>query len=110
MTIITPEEIEEIQNYICENIEGKISTESIAKKYFVSRMALHFNFKRMTGITLGKYIRDKKFARAKEYLEKGKSCGWVSDVMGYSCYKTFLDAYKNYYGVIPSKHKKGAGT
>ena len=59
------------------------------------------NFKEVTGMTIHNYICKKKFEYARQLLNEGKSCGYVSDILGYSSQCGFRHSYEKYFGVNP---------
>ena len=81
--------------------------EEIAKEMFVSPSKLRNTFKAETGITLGGYIDDMVFFRAKKLLGSKKfSVGDISTKLGFCDQFYFSRRFKEKYGKTPSKYRK----
>ena len=93
--------------YISRNIKHKISIEAIASHLSLDKHYLCRLFKQATGITIQKYITERKMYIAKDILKKTQlSIEEVAYQMGYSGYSSFSQAYKRIFGVSPQKQRK----
>lgn len=104
---MTKKEIEEIKQYIAENIGEKISVDELAKKYYLAPMTLYGEFKRQTGETLGGYINNLKMSKAMEYLKSGISCSKTALLLGYDSYGNFNLTFTKAFGISPGKFVEG---
>jgi transcriptional regulator GlxA family with amidase domain len=94
------------QNYIEENLNGKISFEELASKLAVSRRNFDRRFIKATGNTPVEYLQRVKVEVAKKTLEKGrKSIFEVMDEVGYSDDKAFREVFKKIAGLSPLDYK-----
>jgi transcriptional regulator GlxA family with amidase domain len=79
--------IHEVQDYIIQNISGKILMEELGEKFAVSPRNLSRTFKSITGITIGEYIIKLRLEKAKTLRNNSnyttgqiaKECGFQSE-------------------------------
>ncbi len=91
--------------FINDNIDKKITTESICDKFYISKSQLYRIFTASTGTTINNYINIKKIVRAKELL-KSHTISETAIMSGFSDYSTFYRVFKKYYGCSPKQIKK----
>lgn len=85
------------------------SVPAIAEKVGIPPMKLERDIKRLTGMTPIKYINDYRLHCARELLLKGhKSVFEISHNLGFKSVSYFGKAYKEKYGVTPSKTASNA--
>ena len=102
----TDEEVKQLQEFIEENISEKLSIESLANKFGLSKRNLERRFKKATGNTPVEYIQRVKVEAAKRTLESSRKT--VNDVMygvGYADVKAFRTIFKKYTGISPIEYK-----
>ena len=93
-----------IMNYVDTNVFTIKSLVEISDKMQYNYCYLSSVFKNVTGKTLSDYYKAKRMAAARRLIEEDKLS--VSDVakrMNYSSIFAFSKAFKEYYGVSPSK-------
>ena len=96
----------EVQNYLENNYNNKITINELADKFNTGRRTFERRFKRATSNTIVEYIQRIKIEAAKYSLEKGRKT--VSEVMyevGYSDTKAFREVFKKFTGVSPIDYK-----
>lgn len=89
--------------YIEENLTKIRSLDEIAEHFFLSPSTLTHQFKTKMGISLMKFIRQKKLLLARSLLEKGEKPLEVAAKCGFAEYTTFYKAYTRFFGIAPSK-------
>ena len=89
--------------YIEENLTKIKTLDEIAEHFFLSPSTLTHQFKSQMGISLMKFIRQKKLLLARTMLEKGEKPLEVAAKCGFSEYTTFYKAYIRFFGIAPSK-------
>jgi transcriptional regulator GlxA family with amidase domain len=95
------------QNYIEENLSGKISFEELSSTLAISRRNFDRRFIKATGNTPVEYMQRVKVEAAKRILEKGrKSINEVMDKVGYTDDKAFRDVFKKITGLSPLNYKE----
>ena len=90
--------------YIEENLTQIQSLDQIAQHFYMSTSALTHQFRTRMGITLMRYIRQKRLLLARSLLEKGGKPLDVAAKCGFREYTTFYKAYLQFFGFPPSKN------
>lgn len=65
------EGVTKAMEYIHRHTRINLNTETVSEKIFVSKSKLRKDFKKETGVSIGKYIDDMVFFKAKRLLNKG---------------------------------------
>ena len=63
--------MEEILRYIAANLEGDLSVDALAARFYMSRYYLMHRFKEITGYTVHQYTVQKRLLRAGELIREG---------------------------------------
>lgn len=101
-------QIREIQYFIGENYETKISLASLAKQFSFSENYLCALFKRYTGQVLQEFIRNVRLGNACRLLEDGHSVQDVSAMVGFSDYSYFIKVFHRHIGQTPRSYLEKA--
>ena len=101
---MTTKEIEEIKQYISDNLGESFTIEKLAEKYGVTERVLNSQFKSYTGELIRSYIVNLKMQKAKEYLDSGISCKKVAPLIGYGSYDSYKKIFTRTFGVSPSQY------
>ena len=89
-----------IENRLFENLDPN----EIAHKMGVSRASLYRNFKNVTGKSIMGYVRHRRMEEARHLMRAGNlTLSHIAQLVGYEDLYTFSTAYKNIFGVAPSK-------
>ncbi|KEJ03519.1 AraC family transcriptional regulator [Clostridium botulinum A2B7 92] len=99
-------QIEEIINYIKENLQEDLSIDTLSSKFFINKYYLMHKFKSQTGYTLHKYIQQKRLAFSKSLIIKGHRITEIYLKCGFGDYSSFIRAFKKAYGVSPRDYYK----
>ena len=91
-----------VKDYLDAGQGMSLSLEDIAKQFGYSKYYLDRRFKEAFGISLIAYRNDKRMELAKELLTE-KSVSDVSETLGFSSIYVFSRAFKNHFGVAPTK-------
>ena len=94
-------------SFIDEHFTENIVVSDLAKKHFVSKSFLFTEFKKSFGISIHKYITQRRMIYAKRLLDEGKKPTDVYSLCGYSDYSTFYKAYTKRFGQSPKATKRG---
>ncbi len=92
--------------YIDAHYTEPLSLEEIARECFLSVSSICHLFREDFGISIKKYILQKRMNGARLALLAGGSCNEVSISFGFSTYSEFYRAYRQYYGCAPSETDK----
>lgn len=89
--------------YIDANFSKEINVDRLAKMMNVSTSALFGYFKKHLGISVYKYVLQKRMAHAHKLLSQGKQPTKIYLECGYNDYVTFYKAFVNRFGYSPSE-------
>lgn len=98
------QQVDEILDYINQNIYDSITIEELAKYFFLSESYLCRIFKSTTGTTIKKYITARRISIAKKLLAEGMNVTEVCDYCGFNDYSNFLKAFSKSVGISPKKY------
>ena len=106
METLSPGKLRPVSLQIMEILDAHyrepLSLEEIAGKCFLSVSSVSHIFKEDFGISIKKYILQKRMIGAQRALMAGMGSKEVSLAYGFAEYSAFYRAYKQYYGVAPS--------
>lgn len=107
-TNLTDEEmIINIKKMVDEDVLNNMTFTEISRKFNMNEFKLKQAFKKFFGISLMKYIRQKKMSKAYTMLSEAKySIKEVSEYCGYEYPQHFTIAFKKEFGVLPKELKK----
>ncbi len=89
-------------DYIDQNFAKEISADIIAKKMNVSTSTLFHCFKKELGVSLYRYITEKRLIFANKLISSGKKPTKIYMQCGYNDYPTFYKAYIKMFDRSPS--------
>lgn len=92
----------ELMRYIDEYYKNALDLNTLSEKFHFSVSSICHIFKEDFGISIKKYILQKRINAAYIALQNGERPEAVCTDYGFSNYSTFYRAYKNYYGISPS--------
>lgn len=92
--------------YIEDNYTSSLCIDDIAKKMFVSSSTLFQCFKKELGVSLYKYITEKRLIHARKLISQGENPTKIYKECGFSDYSSFYKAYKKMFLASPSDDKK----
>lgn len=93
--------IDEILEYINQNLTEDLSVDALAARFYLSRSWLMHRFKAITGCPIHQYVLQKRLILAAQFLREGESVGEAARKSGFADYSTFLRAFRKTYGVSP---------
>ncbi len=99
--------IQDVKNYISENLTEQISLEYIAAHMSYSPYYFSRYFRKMTGETIMEYVRRQRLRAALSELMNGSSN--VCKIAIKYCFESqdgFCRAFKRYYGMTPGNYKR----
>ena len=99
-------QIANILQYINHNLNGDLSVENLASRYYVSKYHLMRKFKEETGYTLHNYIINKRLLMARTLISQGMPVTKAALESGFSEYSTFSRAYRKQFKASPSEENK----
>jgi len=99
--------IREIQEYIEQHVDQRLTVEDLAQQYALGRRSLERRFKAATNNTVLEYIQRVKIEAAKRLFESSRMS--IKEVMfevGYTDLKAFRIAFKKITGLTPIEYKQ----
>ncbi len=96
-----PELLDRITAYIESHYSEHITIEDLAKQFYVSKSAISHLFKQKMGVSLYRYVTQRRLIEAKKLIREGRVMEDVSRIVGFSDYSTFYRAFKQEYGISP---------
>lgn len=96
----------QIMNYINENYKFNIKVSDIAKRFSFSVSSVSHIFKEDFGVSIKKYITEKRMNEIYALLQKGEKPSVVSVDFGFSNYSTFYRSFCNYFKKSPYQVKE----
>lgn len=99
--------VNEIIEWIDEQVESRLSLEIIAKKSGYTKWYFQRLFKEQTGMSLGFYVRSRRLAcAAKALCETQDSIMTISMRYYFDSQQTFCRAFKQQYQLTPSAYRR----
>ena len=96
----------QLMNTIDAHYTEPLTLEELAAGCFHSVSLICHTFKKDFGISIKKYILQKRMIGARQALREGKSGKEVCLAFGFTEYSTFFRAYRQYFGYAPSATKE----
>lgn len=97
--------MEEITQYIRQNLGQELTIEHLAGVFYLSRYHLMHRFKEIYGCTVQQYIRQKRLQQAAEQIRQGIPVLKAAEDAGFGDYSVFLRAFRAAYGKSPREWK-----
>ena len=97
--------MEEILRYIAANLDGNLSVDALAGRFFISRYYLMHRFKEVTGYTVHQYTVQKRILRAGELIREGVPVMKAAEQAGFPEYSSFLRAFQSTFHTSPRSFK-----
>ena len=101
-----PQLVQQVLDYINEHFDQKLSLDSIASRFFISKSHLSHMFAQYTSRSLYDYILYCRINQAKRLITDGVSMTSISYQCGFSDYSNFLRSFTRAVGCSPSAYKK----
>lgn len=83
-----------------------ISVNLLAKELGYSASYFGYFFKKMKGVSIGRYIMDIRLERSVELLDSQLSVAAIAEKVGFEDANYFSCAFKNKYGISPREYRK----
>ena len=96
-----PELLDRITAYIERNYAGHITVDDLARQFYVSNSTISHLFKQKMGVSLYRYITQRRLIAAKLLIAEKVPMEEISHRVGFADYSTFYRAFKQEYGISP---------
>lgn len=98
--------VEQVTAYIDAHLTERIKVDELAEQVHTSKYYFMRKFKELTGVTVHKYIIDKRLIKACEMLRSGVDVTECWRMTGFCDYTAFLRNFRETFGVSPGKYSK----
>ena len=96
-----------IEKYIDDNISEMLTVHTICEHFFISKNYLYRLFEQYSGLSVKKFIINKRILLAKNLLESSNdTITEISQKVGIPNYNVFIQLFKNDVGISPAKYRK----
>ncbi|MDD5937307.1 MAG: AraC family transcriptional regulator [Clostridiales bacterium] len=100
--------VDQMIEYIQQNLSGDLSIETISKQLYLSSSYLMHLFKDTTGTSLHSYINKKRLSNAVDLLKQGIPATTASVQSGFSDYSTFIRNFRKTYHCTPKQYMENS--
>lgn len=101
--------VQQVKAHIQSHMDGDLSIDQIAQSLYVGRTRLCLAFRRQTGTSLARYIREQRMDRARRLLSFTKEdVAWIGRQVGYVRPSSFSAAFTRETGVAPIAWREGS--
>ena len=101
----TPILLDRLTAYIEENYVCRITLETLAEKFFVSSSTISHLFKEKLGVSVYRYVTQRRLIAAKSLIEKGALLETVAVETGFADYSGFYRAFRQEFGISPRQYR-----
>ena len=103
---IMPPFLEKVTSFIDDNLAGDLSLSAFADEFFMNPNYLDRSFKKYTGLSIHRYVIEKRIELAKQLLREGHTVTMVCEASGFGIYSNFIRTFNTLVGLSPGKYKK----
>ncbi len=102
-SIILDNKVNQILNYINDNLNRNITINDLCKNFYISKSNLYKIFHDSIKVPIMRYVNNKRIMYAQELIKEGYTLIEVSEKLGFNDYSTFYRNYTKIIGYPPSK-------
>ena len=96
-----PPELAPVLDYIRRHLSERITLDSLAEKFYLSRSQLNHLFRKYFNTSVMNYVSVQRLSYAQKLLTSGMSASEVASTVGCSDYSTFYRSYTKHFGHSP---------
>ncbi len=105
------EVIHQVHRYLMDNLAERITIEELSRHFHMNPTSLKQAFKQVYGNSLAAHMKAHRMEKAARLLlESSDPVADVARAVGYESQSRFTAAFKEHYGVIPSKFRNAKKT
>lgn len=102
------QDIQDLKSWIDNHQNYNLMVEDVVKKSGWSKWHLQREFTKQAGISIGKYVADRRMKEAERLLKDGKTkIIDVAGLAGYESVASFYRAFRNRFGCTPKQMAAG---
>ena len=106
MTAERPELLDRVTAYIEGHYAEHITLEKLARQFYVSSSSVSHLFKQKMGVSVYRYITQRRLIAAKDLIREGNRLETVGEQVGFGDYSAFYRAFKQEYGISPREFRR----
>lgn len=112
---ITPPErekrelLDDVVEYIERHLAEKITLESTARHFLVSRSTVGHVFQQKLDVSFYRFVTQRRLLAARERILAGDTMNSIAEQVGFSDYSAFYRAFRQEYGISPRDYAKLRG-
>lgn len=100
--------IDSVLNYISRNFQNDLSLDRIAERFYLNKSHLNRRFRKYTGITIYKFVIEKRLEYAKVLIVRGIPITEVYKHCGFGDYCNFYRLFRHKFGISPKQYYTSA--
>lgn len=101
-----PELLDRVTAYIEANFNSRITLKELARQFYVSDSTISHLFKQKMGVSVYRYVTQRRLIAAKTLIREGMLLEEVSRSVGFSDYSAFYRAFRQEFGISPKQFEK----
>lgn len=101
-----PELLDRIVAYVETHYHQNITIGMLAREFYVSSSTVSHLFKQRLGISLYRFVTQRRLIAAKSRIEKGELLERVALQTGFQDYSVFYRAFRQEYGISPRQYRQ----
>lgn len=99
----------QVHNYLVENLDKRITIETLARQFLMNTTTLKDGFKALYGTSIAAHIKEHRLEKAAWLLREGTlPVAQVAQQVGYASQSKFSAVFCQQYGVPPLEYRKNA--
>ena len=99
--------IKQVHDLLTENLEQRITIETLAKQFLMNPSTLKATFKAVYGNSIAAHIKEHRMEKASVLLrETDKSVAQISREVGYESQSKFSTEFRKVFHMLPSEYRK----
>ncbi len=100
-----PELLDRITAYVERNYAKPITLPELSRQFYVSDSTVSHLFKQKLGVSVHRYVTQRRLIAAKTRIESGEALEDVAIGTGFGDYSVFYRAFKRTYGISPRQYR-----
>ena len=100
-----PELLDRIMAFVENHYTKSITISDLSRQFYVSSSTISHLFKQKMGVSLYRYVTQRRLIAAKTCIEKGLPLDTVASQTGFSDYSGFYRAFRQEYGISPRQDR-----
>jgi len=101
-----PELLDQINAFVEKHYSTRFTISELAKQLYVSPSTVSHLFKQKMGVSLYRYVTQRRLIAAKPLIERGTPLESVCLQVGFADYSGFYRAFRQEYGISPRQYRK----